>query len=249
MKLPEFRSNDIWDTQAARSYDTQNTVMFSPEILIPTVNKLFELAEGGQTLEFAIGTGRVALPLSNRDVSVKGIELSPAMLSQLRTKADETVIPVVQGNMATVLVQGEFTLVYLVYNTISNLLTQAEQVSCFGNAARHLVPGGRFVVELGVPELQRLLPGQNSVLWRSDPDYIGIDYYDVLHQRLVSHHIKLGEGRQAEIFRSPHRYIWPSELDLMADLAGFELENRSSDWIGSPFTSESPSHVSVYRLK
>jgi SAM-dependent methyltransferase len=244
-----MESNDIWDTEAAESYDTQDTGMFSPEVLGPTVNKLVELAEGGRTLEFAIGTGRVAVPLRNKGVSVSGIELSPAMISQLRTKVDESVIPVVLGDMATIRVQGDFKLVYLVYNTISNLLTQAEQVSCFKNAARHLVPGGRFVIELWVPELRKLLPGQNSVLWRSDPGYIGIDYYDVLLQQVVSHHIKFGEGKKAEIFRSPHRYIWPAELDLMAELAGFELENRYADWIGSPFTSESPSHVSIYRLK
>jgi len=137
---------------------------------------------------------------------------------------------------------------YLVYNTISNLLTQAEQVDCFRNAARHLVPGGRFVVELGVPELRKLTPGQQAVVWRSEPDYIGLDTYDVLRQQIVSHHFRFGEGRQARLFRSPHRYIWPAELDLMAELAGFELESRHADWVGSPFTAESPSHVSVYRL-
>ncbi|WP_244421621.1 class I SAM-dependent DNA methyltransferase [Allomesorhizobium alhagi] len=223
--------------------------MFSPDVLGPTVERLAELAKGGQALEFAIGTGRVAVPLREMGIPVTGIEASPAMIAQLRTKCDEATIPVVLGDMASTVAPGSYALVYLVYNTISNLLTQAEQVSCFRNAARHLMSGGRFVVELGVPELRKLTPGQQAVVWRSEPDYIGLDTYDVLRQQIVSHHFRFGEGRQARVFRSPHRYIWPAELDLMAELAGFELESRRADWVGSPFTAESPSHVSVYRLK
>src|SRR5690606_17203757 len=143
---------------------------------------------------------------------------------------------------------GEFRLVYLVYNTISNRLGQDEQVECFRNAARHLAPGGRFVVELGVPELQKLPPGQQALVWHSEDGYVGMDTYDVLHQRLVSHHFRFGEGREARLSRSPHRYIWPAELDLMARLAGFGLESRHADWRGAEFTAESGSHVSVYRL-
>jgi len=165
-----------------------------------------------------------------------------------RTKADETAIPVVAGDMATTQAPGSYTLVYLVYNTISNLLTQSEQVACFRNAAQHLEPGGRFVIELWVPELRKLPPGQQATVFTSEPGYIGLDTYEVLHQRVVSHHFTFGTGNQARLLRSPHRYIWPSELDLMAQLAGFELETRHADWAGAEFTAESRSHVSVYRL-
>ena len=244
-----MQQEEIWDVDAAQHYDTPGTGMFAPEVLGPTVDRLAELAAGGQVLEFAIGTGRVAVPLAERGVPVTGIELSPPMIDQLRTKADEATIPVIVGDMATAIAPGKYTLVYLVYNTISNLLTQAEQVACFRNAARHLAPpDGRFAIELWVPELRKLPPGQQATVWRSEPGYIGLDTYDVLHQRVVSHHFTFGTGKQAQLFRSPHRYIWPSELDLMAQLAGFELEARHADWAGAEFTAESGSHVSVYRL-
>ncbi len=243
-----MQQDEIWDVDAAHGYDTPGTGVFAAEVVGPTVDRLASLAGGGRALEFAIGTGRIAVPLAASGVPVTGIELSRPMLEQLRTKVDESAIPVVVGDMATVRVEGEFTLVYLVYNTISNLLTQAEQVACFRNAAAHLVPGGRFVIELEVPELRILPPGQAATVFRAESGYIGVDTYDVLHQQLVSHHFRFGEGRQATIFRSPHRYIWPAELDLMAQLAGFELESRHADWTGSEFTAESGSHVSVYRL-
>lgn len=243
-----MRQEEIWDAEAARRYDTPGTGMFAPEVLGATVDRLAALAGEGPALEFAIGTGRVAVPLAERGVPVTGIELSAAMIGQLRTKADEATIPVVTGDMATALAPGRYALVYLVYNTIGNLLTQAEQVACFRNAARHLEPGGRFVIELGVPELRRLPPGQQGVVFRSEPGYIGLDTFDVLRQHLVSHHFTFDESRQARLFRTPQRYIWPSELDLMAQLAGFEPETRHADWTGAEFTAESPSHVSVYRL-
>lgn len=243
-----MRQDEIWDVEAAQRYDTPGTGMFAPEVLGPTVDRLAELAGDGAALEFAIGTGRVAVPLSERGISVAGIELSAPMVDRLRTKVEAAVLPVVVGDMATARSPGEFTLVYLVFNTISNLLSQDEQVDCFRNAARHLSVGGRFVVELWVPELRTLPPGRNATVWKCDPGYIGLDTYDVLHQRVVSHHVRFGEGTDARLFRSPHRYIWPTELDLMAQLAGFELESRHADWSGSEFTSESPSHVSVYRL-
>ncbi|WP_221354260.1 class I SAM-dependent methyltransferase [Streptomyces beigongshangae] len=241
--------SEIWDDQAAQGYDSPGTGMFAPEVLGPTVDRLVELTEGGRALEFAIGTGRVAVPLAKRGVPVSGIELSKPMIDQLRTKADEATIPVVVGDMATARVPGEFQLVYLVYNTISNLLTQAEQVACFRNAARHLAPGGRFVVELWVPEVRKLPPGQQAVVWESATGYIGLHTYDVLRQQVVSHHFRFDAeaGREARLFRSPHRYIWPSELDLMAELAGMTLESRHADWTGEEFTAESRSHVSVYR--
>lgn len=238
----------LWDAEMARRYDTPGTGMFAPEVLGPTVGRLAELADGGPALEFAIGTGRVAVPLVERGVPVTGIELSQPMVDQLRTKADDSTIPVVIGDMATAMAPGRYALVYLVYNTISNLLTQAEQVACFRNAARHLRPGGRFVVELWVPELRVLPPGQAATVWRVEPGYLGIDVYDVLRQHAVSHHVSYDETGQARVSRSPHRYIWPAELDLMAQLAGFELESRHADWSGAEFTAQSRSHVSVYRL-
>lgn len=243
-----MRDDDPWDDEAARAYDTPGTGMFSPEVLGPTVDRLAELAGGGRALEFAIGTGRVAVPLAERGVPVAGLERSAAMIAQLRTKADESKIPVVAGDMATATVPGRHALVYLVYNTLSNLLTQEEQVACFRNAARHLDPGGRFVIELWVPELRRLPPAQEAVVWQSGPGSIGLDTYDVVRQHVVSHHFRFGDGRQATLMRTPHRYVWPAELDLMARLAGFELEDRSADWRGAPFTAESRSHVSTYRL-
>lgn len=238
----------IWDDETAQLYDTPGIGMFAPEVLGPTVERLVELAGGGRALELAIGTGRVAVPLAERGVPVTGIELSEPMLGRLRTKADEATIPVVVGDMATATAPGAFSLVYLVYNTISNLLTQAEQVACFRNAARHLTPGGRFVVELWVPELRALPPGRSATVWAVEPGYLGLDTYDVLHQQVVSHHVRYDEdGTAARLSRSPHRYVWPAELDLMAQLAGLELESREADWAGAPFTADSSSHVSVYR--
>lgn len=243
-----MQQEKIWDAEAAQRYDTPGTGMFAPDTLGPTVDRLTHLAGEGAALEFAIGTGRVAVPLAERGVPVTGIELSLPMVEQLRTKADEATIPVVIGDMATTVAPGKYSLVYLVYNTISNLLTQSEQVECFRNAARHLTPGGRFVIELWVPELRKLPPGQTATVWQSDLGYIGLDTYDVLRQHVVSHHFRFDETRQAQLFRSPHRYIWPAELDLMAQLAGFELEIRHADWGSAAFTAESRSHVSVYRI-
>jgi SAM-dependent methyltransferase len=243
-----MRPDEIWDLDAAQRYDTPGTGMFAPEVLGPTVDRLAELAGDGRALEFAVGTGRVAIPLAERGVPVTGIELSRPMIDRLRAKVGEERIPVVVGDMATTRASGEYTLVYLVYNTISNLLTQAEQVACFRNAARHLAPGGRFVIELWVPELRRLPPGQQATVWHAGPGYIGLDTYDVLDQQVVSHHFRFGDGTQAELVRSPHRYIWPAELDLMAQLAGFELEARHADWARTEFTADSRSHVSVYRV-
>jgi len=243
-----MRQEEIWDADAAQRYDTPGTGMFAPEILGPAVDRLAELAGDGAALEFAIGTGRVAIPLAARGVRVAGIELSRPMIDKLRANAGEAMIPVIAGDMATARAPGTYSLVYLVYNTVANLLTQAEQVACFRNAARHLAPGGRFVIELWVPELRRLPPGQQATVWHSEPGHIGLDTYDVLRQHVVSHHFSFDDSRQAQLFRSPHRYIWPAELDLMAQLAGFELETRHADWGGAEFTAESPSHVSVYRI-
>ena len=243
-----MQQDQTWDADAAQRYDTPGTGMFVPEVLAPTVDFLARLTGDGRALEFAIGTGRVAVPLSERGVPVTGIELSGPMIERLRTKVDDSTIPVVVGDMASAVAPGAFTLVYLVYNTISNLLTQAEQVACFRNAARHLTPGGRFVIELWVPEVRRLPPGEQATVWHSEPGYIGLDTYDVAHQRVVSHHFRFGDGTDARLFRSAHRYVLPAELDLMAQMAGFELESRHADWSGSEFTADARSHVSVYRL-
>jgi SAM-dependent methyltransferase len=246
--VQQVRQDDIWDSVAARSYDTPGTGMFADDVLGPAVARLTELAAGGRALEFAIGTGRVAVPLAQAGVPVSGIDLSTAMIEQLRTKVDEQTIPVVVGDMATARAPGDYSLVFLVFNTISNLLTQEEQVACFRNAALHLRAGGRFVVELWVPELRALPPGRGATVGTVEPGYILVDTYDVLHQHVTSHHFTYGEGREARVFRSPHRYIWPAELDLMAELAGFQLESRHADWTGAAFTADSASHVSVYRL-
>jgi SAM-dependent methyltransferase len=248
--MTHLSQQEIWDAEVAGSYDTPGEGMFAPEVLGPTVDLLAELAAGGPALELAIGTGRVAVPLAGRGVPVAGIELSAPMVSRLREKADEAAIPVVLGDMSSARVEGRFALVYLVFNTISNLLTQAEQVECFRNAARHLGPGGRFVVELWVPELRRLPPGTPATVGVHQPGYLLVDTYDTLLQHVVSHHVTYDEagGREARIGRSPHRYIWPAELDLMAQLAGFDLEHRWAGWDRSEFTADSPSHVSVYRL-
>lgn len=242
----------FWDDEAAEGYDTPDSGMFAPEVLGPTVDRLAELAGGGPAVEFAIGTGRVGIPLRRRGIPLAGIELSRPMVKQLRTKADEAEIPVVVGDMtsATAPDPGTYRLAYLVFNTISNLLTQDEQVECFRNAARHLAPGGRFVIELWVPQLRVLPPGRPASVWSARPDYIGLDTVDVVKQHVVSHHFRFepgGNSREARLTRSPHRYIWPAELDLMARIAGFELESRHADWQGSEFTAESTSHVSVYR--
>ncbi len=240
---------DIWDAEAAKSYDTPGTGMFDPALLDRTTARLADLADGGRTLEFALGTGRVAIPLHQRGVPVTGIELSEAMVAAFRAKPDAAEIPVAVGDMISTAVLGPFSLVYLVYNTISNVLTQAAQVEVFRNAARHLNTGGRFVIELWVPDLRRLPPGREATVFASEPGYVGLDTVDPLNQIVVSHHFRFGEGREATLFRSPHRYIWPAELDLMAQLAGFALESRHADWAGSAFTAESTSHVSVYRLE
>jgi SAM-dependent methyltransferase len=243
-----LRQDEIWDDEVAGRYDTPGEGMFAPDVLGPTVDRLVALAGGGRVLELAIGTGRVAVPLVERGVPVTGIELSAPMVAMLREKADEAAIPVVMGDMATTTAPGEYALVYLVFNTISNLLTQDEQVACFRNAARHLEPGGRFVIELWVPDLRRLPPDRAATVEVSEPGYLLVDTYDVLRQHVVSHHVRFEGNRQASVGRSPHRYVWPAELDLMGRLAGFELESRHADWSGADFTATSDSHVSVYRL-
>ena len=235
-------SSDLWTTDQAQRYDSEEGVP-SPE----AVDALADLAHGGRALELAIGTGRIGVPLSAKGVPVAGIELSQPMVDVLRTKVGADEVPVVVGDMATTRVEGEFTLVYLVFNTIGNLRTQEEQVACFRNAAVHLAPGGRFVIEVGVPSLRRLPPGQRAVPSDVSQEHIGFDTYDLVTQRATSHHLTRQDD--GSYLREAHnyRYVWPSELDLMARLAGMELESRTEDWGGTPFTAESTSHVSVWR--
>ncbi|MEV7154424.1 class I SAM-dependent methyltransferase [Streptomyces misionensis] len=241
-------SSELWNRATADRYDAEETEMSSAAVLGPTLDFLAELAEGGRALEFAIGTGRVGVPLRERGVPVVGVELSEHMAAVLRRKVGEDVLPVVIGDMAKTVVPGEFSLVYLVYNTISNLLTQDEQVECFRNAARHLAPGGRFVIELGVPPLRFLPPGQVAVPFDVSEQHLGFDTFHLVEQILVSHHFtRDGDDGRYRRDASRHRYAWPAELDLMARIAGLELERRVADWDGSPFTQDSGKHISVWR--
>jgi SAM-dependent methyltransferase len=241
-------SSDVWDERTALHYDEDAADMFAPEVLDPAVDLLQELAGGGAALELAIGTGRVAIPLLRRGVAVSGVELSEPMLRRLRTKADEAALPVVLGDMATATVPGRFSLVYLVWNSISNLRTQDEQVACFANAARHLEPGGRFVIELWVPPLRRLPPGSCAVPFEIGDGHVGFDTYDLVSQESVSHHYRRDPDGSVRYEAGRFRYIWPAECDLMARLAGLALEARYADWRRSPFTSESERHVSIWRM-
>jgi SAM-dependent methyltransferase len=238
-------SSEVWNEQVAASYDEHSAAMYAPDVLGPTVDFLADLAPAGRALELAIGTGRVALPLCERGLTVAGIELSEAMVNVLRAKPGGNRIDTTIGDMASATAPGEFDLVYVVYNSISNLLTQAEQVACFRNAARHLRPGGRFVIELWVPDLRRLPPGAIAQPFHVSDQRASLDTYDVVHQRVVSHHYWVEEGN-AGLCRSTHRYIWPSELDLMGELAGLRLVGRWADWRRTEFTEESRSHVSVW---
>jgi SAM-dependent methyltransferase len=240
-------SSEVWDEQTAARYDADSADMFAADVLEPIVDFLAGLAGSGAALEFAIGTGRVAIPLLARGVPVTGIELSEPMVAQLRRKADETTLPVIVGDMATTRVPGEFELVYLVWNSISNLRTQQEQVECFRNAARHLVPGGRFVIELWVPPLRRLPPGQLAAAMSIGDTHLIFDTYDLVTQQCTSHHYRTDPDGAVRYGQGNFRYIWPSECDLMAQLAGMQLERRMSDWHGSPFTSDSENHISVWR--
>lgn len=240
-------SSDLWDEATAKRYDTESAEMFAPEVVEPAVDALARLADGGAALEFAIGTGRIGIPLRERGVPVTGIELSAPMVDVLRQKVDESRLPVVVGDMATTRVPGEFALVYLVWNTIGNVRTQDEQVACFENAAHHLRPGGRFVIEVGVPSLRRLPPGQSAVPFDVSEEHVGFDTYDLATQQAVSHHYTREADGRMRYGAHHYRFVWPSELDLMARLAGLRLESRFADWDGSPFTGESEKHVSIWR--
>src|SRR5579884_2232808 len=240
-----MRENHFGEEVAAR-YDEELGERGDPEVVAETVELLAELARGGKVLELGIGTGRIALPLAARGVSVDGIDLSEAMAARLREKAGGERIEVTIGDFATTRVEGSFSLVYLVFNTIMNLTTQGDQVACFASVAAQLAPGGWFVVEVGVPQLRRLPPGERFRPFHVGATRLGVDEYDVTTQSLISHHWSQRDGGWQR--RSiPFRYVWPAELDLMAQLAGMTLRERWGGWRREPFTSESTLHVSVWQ--
>lgn len=244
-RVPSIYFNE----QIAARYDATSASMFDPAVVRPAVDFLADLARGGAVLELGIGTGRIALPLSQRGVPVHGIDVSAAMVERLQAKAGAELITVTMGDFATTRVEGTFRLAYLVYNTIMNLTTQDEQVACFRNVAEHLEPGGRFVIEVIVPPLRRLPPGETVRAFALGPAHLGFDEFTDLTAAQVcsSHHYWLAGDGTVEIFSMPFRYVWPSELDLMARMAGMTLSERWSGWTREPFTSESPSHVSVWK--
>jgi SAM-dependent methyltransferase len=240
-----MRDDGYFDERVARRYDDSKDPEFDPDVIRSTVDFLAELAGSGRVLELGIGTGRIALPLAMRVISVHGIDLSTAMVKRLRAKPGGKDIGVTIGDFATTRVEGSFTLVYLVFNAILNLTTQAAQVACFRNVAAQLEPGGRFLIEVGVPELQRLPPGETVLPFLIGESRWGFDEYDVATQGLTSHHFEIVKGK-VERLSVPFRYVWPSELDLMAELAGMRLRERWAGWHREPFTSESRQHVSVW---
>ena len=229
----------------ARHYDTRHADLELAAIVDPAVDFLAALACDGAALEFGVGTGRLALPLSRRGVRVHGIELSPEMVARLQAKAGAGSVDVTIGDFATTRVDGRFRVAYLVRNTIMNLTTQGEQVACFRNAAAHLEPGGVFVIEVLIPGLQRLPSGERFQPFDVAPHHLGFDEIDVATQHLVSHHYWMLDGR-IETVSVPFRYVWPSELDLMAQLAGMNLRERWSSWTRDAFTNDSREHISVW---
>lgn len=249
-------SSDLWDADTAQRYDDDHAPMFGPEVLDPTIDRLEALAEGGEVVELAIGTGRIGLPLAARGLTVRGIELSAPMVERLREKPGSDALEVTIGDMASATVgePGTASLVVLAFNTLGNLRRQDEQVAAFANAARHLRPGGRFVVEMWIPSLQRLFGG--LVVESHGPGHQVVDEIDVVTQSVVSHHYRTepdhdGTGASdgtARYGTGRFRYVWPAEMDLMARLAGMSLESRHADWSGTPVTAASTSTVSVWRL-
>jgi SAM-dependent methyltransferase len=236
---------DYFAERVAEGYDESAADMFEPAVVAPVVDFLADLAGAGAALELGIGTGRIALPLAQRGVRVHGIDLSEAMVARLQAKPGAEEIGVTIGDFATTTVEGTFSVAYVVFNTISNLTTQKAQVACFRNVSAHLEPGGCFVIEVGIPELQRLPPGETFRVFHASEARWGIDEYDVARQGLISHHLEI-VGERLERVSIPFRYTWPAELDLMAELAGMRLRERWSGWKREPFTSVSRKHVSVW---
>jgi SAM-dependent methyltransferase len=232
--------------RVAARYDESSADMFEPAVVDAAVDVLAGLAGGGRALELGIGTGRIALPLTRRGVPVHGIDMSRAMVARLRAKPGGDAIGVTIGDFVTTTVDGTFSVAYVVFNTIMNPTTQAAQVACFRNVAAHLEPGGCFVVEVMVPDLRRLPPGQNALPFHASPTRWAFDLYDTATQAMSSNYVEVTGGR-GESWSFPFRYVWPSELDLMAELAGLRLRERWDSWTREPFTSESRQHISVWQ--
>jgi SAM-dependent methyltransferase len=236
----------VWGPEIAEAYDKTSAAMFEPAVLDPAVDMLMSLAGEGPVLEFAVGTGRMALALHGRGLKVHGIDLSPHMAEQLRRKVGGEAISLTMGDMTSANAGREFSLVYLAFNALMNVTTQDEQVAIFENAARHLRPSGRFVLELAVPTLSRFRPGDLGDLFALEESHIGIDTLDdPIAQIVTSHHWTHIDGRLMK-HSLPFRYVWPSELDLMARIAGLRLENRWGDWDRSVFAAASTKQVVVY---
>ncbi len=241
------RPDEHLDPTVAANYDTSVAGRFAPDVIAPAVEVLTELADGGDVVEFAIGTGRLALPLAEAGVPVSGFDASQPMLDELGKKAGSDRIAVSIGDMTTTCIADDAALVYLVFNTIGNLRTQAQQVACFRNAAAHLAPGGCFLIETNVPRLASLPPGETVRPFEVTPHHLGFEeFIDPVNQILISHHYFIN-GDNVRTLSGAFRYVWPSELDLMAELAGMMLESRWADWHRAPFTGDSPAHVSVWR--
>lgn len=236
----------MWDQQLAEVYDETYEAEFRPEVLDPMVDVLEEVAAGGPALEFAVGTGRVALPLATRGVPVQGIELSPHMADRLRAKPGADKVAVTVGDMCTTRLSDQFTLVYIVANSLMNVTTQREQLAVFANAAEHLTTPGFFVVELIVPQLQRVPPGEVARVFTLEEDHVGVETFDDLVGQIAwSHHWMCVDDRLVR-HSAPYRYVWPSELELMGALAGLQLQDRWANWHRDPFTSTSPRQVAVF---
>jgi SAM-dependent methyltransferase len=238
-------TRNVFDRRIASSYEAKWPELFQPAAIDPVVDFLAGLAGAGAALELGIGTGRIALPLARRGVRVHGIDLSPDMVAELRARPGAEAVGVTVGDFATTRVGGSFRLAYLVRNTIMNLTSQDDQVACFQNVAAHLEVGGHFVIEVGVPALRRLPPGETVRAFTVTPAHLGFEEYDVATQIAFSHHWWVTEG-EVETLSAPFRYVWPSELDLMARIAGMRLRERWSGWRREPFTSDSGQHVSVW---
>ena len=236
----------IWGREVAEVYDQTYRAKFEPSVIGPIVDLLTELARGGPALEFAVGTGRVALPLSSRGIAVHGLELSPRMAEQLLAKPGADAVPVTIGDMTSARVPGAFTLVYLVATTIMNVTTQDDQLAVFANAAAHLGPGGCFVVEVIVPQLRRVPPGETARVFTLERDHVGIETVDDLAGQIAWSHHWIEAGGRLVRHSAPYRYVWPSELDLMAKIAGFRVRDRWAGWDRAPFTSGSHSQVAVF---
>ncbi len=245
MPPTDAHDDGYFDERVAARYDDSTGEAFEAEAIEAAVDFLVPLAGSGRALELGIGTGRIALPLSRRGVPVHGIDMSEAMVARLRAKPGGDDIGATIGDFATTSVDGSFPLAYLVFNTISNLTSQDAQVACFRNVAAHLERGGCFVVEVGVPNLQRLPPGETFRAFEVREGKWGFDEYDIARQGLISHHFEVVDGR-LERLSVPFRYTWPAELDLMAQMAGMRLRERWSGWRREPFMSDSRKHISVW---